>query len=177
MLERSNDTGAMSHINILDDTSAHGFKQGSDSLKVNWWDSMKQEESMQDFKENLDMLLCKRTETIQGHLGSVIAVAIHSQENLMVTGGFDSTIRIWDILKDTCIKSIKEHHGCINSIEILYPFQAFISVSSDGFMAIWSFKTFTLLAKVSTEHVNGISDLVIAKDFSRMWTSGYDGDV
>ena len=64
MLDRSNDTGAMSQANILDETAVPMVRQGSDSLKSSWWDSMSHEESIQDFKENLGMLLCKRTETI-----------------------------------------------------------------------------------------------------------------
>lgn len=46
---------------------------------------------------------------LQGHVGSVRAIATHGR--LCVSGSYDRTVRIWDIVKGTCLHVLEGHEA------------------------------------------------------------------
>ena len=145
--------------------------------KLPWWENLKSEDRKRHFSDELEMLLSKRLDSFQGHLGSVIAVAIHVQESLMITGGFDSVIRVWDLQRDSCLKAVKEHKGCINAIVCIPHLRCFVSASSDSHIIVWSLSTFKPLGNYESGHAGGISAMCVSQEMDRLWTSGYDGQI
>jgi hypothetical protein len=47
----------------------------------------------------------KRIATLKGHSGAIFAVAFHTQTNLVATGGFDGTVRIYETGKGELVRS------------------------------------------------------------------------
>ena len=142
-----------------------------------WWKNLvaDNDESKKKFLEDLDILLCKRMNSFQGHLGSVIAIALSQADNLLITGGFDSYVRMWDLEKDTCLKSMKEHKGCVNDIVCIPQKRCFISAASDGFIIVWSLDSYNSIFRIDSEQPLGISCMCLSKNMNQIWTSGYDG--
>lgn len=56
-------------------------------------------------------------------------MALNSEGTLLVTGGADSTVKIWDATEGKLIGSLKSHKGEINSVKFGYHTNTFCSVS------------------------------------------------
>ena len=53
--------------------------------------------------------------TLEGHTYSVRSVAFNSI-GILASGSGDKTIKLWDILTMTCMKTLEEHTDCVWSI-------------------------------------------------------------
>ena len=143
--------------------------------KKNWWDGLLKEDTSSGFMQNLTMELDRRTDSIQGHLGSVMCIAIGELGNLMITGSFDSCIRVWNLEQDRCVRVIKQHKGCVNTIIICQNLGYFITAGSDSNIYYWSLELLELVGKIESGHINGISKMCISSDFQMLYTAGNDG--
>jgi len=55
----------------------------------------------------------ERYENLVGHKGSVFCISISDDEKLLISGSFDSNIRLWSIVDGSCICTYKAHQGPI----------------------------------------------------------------
>jgi CHAT domain/WD domain, G-beta repeat len=77
------------------------------------------------------------TQTSQQHKGDVLCVAFSSDTNLMVTGGSDKTLRLWN-LKGSLIKPpFQGHEGAIRSVAFSRDSQLIVSSSDDKTIRLW----------------------------------------
>ncbi len=54
-----------------------------------------------------------------GHSNRIFALKFHpTNSNILVSGGWDSTVQIWDLAKRISIKSIYSPHICGDAIDI-----------------------------------------------------------
>ncbi|XP_076644102.1 transducin beta-like protein 3 [Halictus rubicundus] len=51
------------------------------------------------------------------HKGPVVCIAYCSEENLMASGGSDSTIKLWDLQQHTCIHNLRGIQGVISVLD------------------------------------------------------------
>jgi WD40 repeat protein len=162
---------------LLGRSLAQSLMQAVDYIieRKNWWEGLLQEETAAAFTQNLNMELDQRTDSIQGHLGSVMCIAIGEFGNLMITGSFDSCIRVWNLEQDRCVRVIKQHKGCVNTIIVCQSQGFFITAGSDSNIYYWSLEMLELIAKVESGHVNGISKMCMSIDTQMLWTAGSDG--
>ena len=71
--------------------------------------------------------------------GPVLTVAEFS-DNILISGGIDNSIKIWDLQRRICLDKYKGHKGPINSIvKIKYNNNMFISGSSDRIIKIFTY--------------------------------------
>ncbi|KAI7901369.1 WD40-repeat-containing domain protein [Cokeromyces recurvatus] len=81
------------------------------------------------------------TETVSGHLDAVTSLDIDSTSTHMVSGGHDSSIRLWDLSKKTCVQEFSAHRrkgdeGVLNvKFHPTYPW--LISGGADGIVKIY----------------------------------------
>ena len=162
---------------LLGRSLAQSIMQAVDYIveKRNWWDGLLKEETSSEFTKNLSMELDRRTDSIQGHLGSVMCIAIGEYGNLMITGSFDSCVRVWDLQQDRCVRVIKQHKGCVNTIIISQNQGFFITAGSDSNIYYWSLELLEMIGKVESGHINGISKMCMTSDCQLLWTAGSDG--
>ena len=79
--------------------------------------------------KKVDIILKRNT-------GSVLTVAEFS-DGILISGGADNSIKIWDLNKPHCLNTYKGHKGQINSvIKIKYNNSLFLSGSSDQMIKI-----------------------------------------
>jgi len=55
-------------------------------------------------------------QTLQGHDGAVTAIVYSSDGQRLFSGGFDSSIRVWDMLTGQCLQVLRGHTGIIYSL-------------------------------------------------------------
>ncbi len=86
------------------------------------------------------------SDLFSGHSGNVNAVKIYDEDvsRYILTGGADSTIRIWKVEGPRAIVSqvqcLKDHHGSINALAVLPKRRVFVSASADGTIKVWTFE-------------------------------------
>ncbi|KAI9136646.1 WD40-repeat-containing domain protein [Paraphysoderma sedebokerense] len=86
-----------------------------------------------------------------GHSNRIFAVKFHpSQPNLVVSGGWDNTIQIWDIRCDSSIRSIYKPHVCGDSIDFDESGEKILTgeYSKEQPLNIWSFQHGTLVETI-----------------------------
>eukprot|EP00066_Takifugu_rubripes_P012639 XP_011601905.1 PREDICTED: CMT1A duplicated region transcript 1 protein [Takifugu rubripes] len=60
----------------------------------------------------------KELKVLKGHAGSIRAVLICEDRDLVITGSFDSSIRCWDWKADKCVASLYGHSGAVNCLDL-----------------------------------------------------------
>ncbi len=66
--------------------------------------------------ENPGEIQFSRVKVLEGHTNSVWSVGI--KDNLIISGSYDKTIKIWDIESGKCIKTLEGHTAYVRSVAI-----------------------------------------------------------
>lgn len=83
--------------------------------------------------------------TLSGHTKRVNTIQVTPDGKYIVTGGADSTIRIWDFKTLKCIRTITEQRNVILSIALAANGSYIISGGMESLGRVWDFKTGLLL--------------------------------
>lgn len=76
--------------------------------------------------------------TLRGHSDSVRSMSVH--ENLLVTGSYDGTCRIWDLKEMKCITVLKGHGNRVYAVCFDPVRQKVFSTSTDFRIFVWDLK-------------------------------------
>ncbi|KNE57204.1 hypothetical protein AMAG_02945 [Allomyces macrogynus ATCC 38327] len=79
----------------------------------------------------------KLVHTFTGHNGKVTAVAVTGRGDLVVSGGADRTLRVWDVAKGNGIKSLAAASACLDLAIADYSGTTIVSVHQDGRARVW----------------------------------------
>ncbi|KAI8870606.1 WD40 repeat-like protein, partial [Ramicandelaber brevisporus] len=77
--------------------------------------------------------------TLTGHTDSVRAVA--GAGRIMVSGGYDHTVRIWDILKGVCLRTLEGHQQRVYTVSVERARNRCYSGSADMTAKVWNLTT------------------------------------
>ena len=108
---------------------------GSDDHNIHLWDMNLNAALQESFaKEPL-----QQTRVLSGHTGYVRGISWnHEHRNLLLSGSWDSTIRLWDAINGSCLYTIHDHIADIYAITS-HPDRPFtyISCSRDTTVRMW----------------------------------------
>ncbi|KDQ10541.1 hypothetical protein BOTBODRAFT_115618 [Botryobasidium botryosum FD-172 SS1] len=76
---------------------------------------------------------------LEGHTNAVRALAAHGRT--LVSGSYDSTVRVWDIVTGECKWELTGHAAKVYSVVLDPPHKQVCSGSMDGTVRIWSTQT------------------------------------
>ncbi|XBW38277.1 hypothetical protein QEN19_003866 [Hanseniaspora menglaensis] len=76
--------------------------------------------------------------TLSGHRDSVRSMSVH--KNILVTGSYDRTCRIWDLKKMSCIAVLKGHGNRVYAVCYDHVRQKVFSTSTDFRIFVWDLK-------------------------------------
>lgn len=79
-------------------------------------------------------LLPRSTKVMRGHTSFVSCVAFSPQGNLLASGSFDETIRIWDVKKGRSLRSMPGHSDPLSSVDFSGDGALLVSCGHDGLM-------------------------------------------
>ncbi|XP_078168478.1 transducin/WD40 repeat-like superfamily protein [Carex rostrata] len=79
--------------------------------------------------------------TLRGHASYVFCVNFNAQSNLLVSGSFDCTIRMWDVVSGRCIRDIKAHDAPVTALHFVRDASMIVSASHDGSCKVWDAAT------------------------------------
>ncbi|KAG0147997.1 hypothetical protein CROQUDRAFT_670141 [Cronartium quercuum f. sp. fusiforme G11] len=146
-----------------------------DQIKItNRNDIIKEEEEEQEeitFKAKLDWFEIFRdryiidrrwkegnmmAKSLKGHQDSVYCLQFDDQK--LVTGSRDKTVKIWNIESGLCLKTLKGHTGSVLSVR--FDEEILLSGSSDCKVLVWDLKTTQIITEL-TGHTSGVLDLAL----------------
>ncbi|KAM4698483.1 transducin beta-like protein 3 [Rhinophrynus dorsalis] len=109
------------------------------------------------------------------HTAPVASMNFDPTSTLLATGGCDSTIKIWDVIKQYCTHNLKGSSGVVHLVQF-HPdtsrLQLFSS-SMDYKIRIWDLKSSKCLCALET-HYSAVTSLCFSSDGDTMISSGRD---
>ncbi|XP_075686680.1 transducin beta-like protein 3 [Rhinoderma darwinii] len=109
------------------------------------------------------------------HTAPVSSMTFDSTSTLLATGGCDSTIKIWDVVKQYCTHNLKGSSGVVHLVHFhpdMSRLQLFSS-SMDYSIRIWDLTSSKCLCILET-HYSAITSLCFSPDGDTMISSGRD---
>uniref|UniRef100_A0A8C5QET0 Transducin beta like 3 n=1 Tax=Leptobrachium leishanense TaxID=445787 RepID=A0A8C5QET0_9ANUR len=109
------------------------------------------------------------------HPAPVASMTFDPTSTLLATGGCDSTIKIWDVLKQYCTHNLKGSSGVVHFVQFhpdMSRLQLFSS-SMDYKIRIWDLKSSKCLSVLET-HFSAVTSLCFSPDGDTMISSGRD---
>ncbi|NXK42853.1 FBW10 protein, partial [Piprites chloris] len=76
---------------------------------------------------------------LYGHAGSTRALHLSEEKGLLLTAGFDLSIRCWNIHSGACMKTFNGHYGTITCLDLHK--EQLVSGAGDGIVKVWSLKS------------------------------------
>jgi WD40 repeat protein len=79
--------------------------------------------------------------TLQGHTGLVQCVALSVDGQLLVSGGFDATVRLWDVPGARLVATLEGHGAPVFGVALSGDGHLVASGSFDGTVKLWEART------------------------------------
>jgi WD40 repeat protein len=111
--------------------------------------------------------------SLQGHKETIKYTKISPKSDLILTGGEDNLIKLWDINTCKIIKTIKSHIDPITSLGFSSDQNYFFSTSEDGYLRIWN-KEYKLI-KEFKDHTGPVMHAEFASSAKKIVSGGDDG--
>ncbi|GAB2211869.1 hypothetical protein Droror1_Dr00025208 [Drosera rotundifolia] len=79
--------------------------------------------------------------SLRGHTSYVFCVDFNPQGNMIVSGGFDETVRVWDVKTGRCLRVLPAHSDPVTSVGFDREGKLVVSSSYDGLCRVWDVGT------------------------------------
>ncbi|XP_030840363.1 transducin beta-like protein 3 [Strongylocentrotus purpuratus] len=105
-------------------------------------------------------------------------MAFDSTSTLLATGSSDSTIKLWDIVRQYCTHNLKGSQGVVSLVQFHPDSERLhlFSVSDDSHIRIWDLQTSSCLSVLET-HYGAVTGLSFSQDGNTLLSSGRDSVV
>jgi len=84
-------------------------------------------------------------EILTGHTDNIKAIVFSADSKLLISGGRDSTLKVWDINTQKIVRTLSTKSEGITSIALSSDHQTVVSGDIDHSVKIWNFQTGKLL--------------------------------
>ncbi|WP_375470910.1 caspase family protein, partial [uncultured Nostoc sp.] len=110
------------------------------------------------------------------HEGYVWSVAISADGQTIVSGGTDSTVRLWNRQGLPLAQPLRSHEGYVWSVAISADGQTIVSGGKDGIVRLWN-RQGKVLAEPLCGHQGDVNSVAISGDGQTIVSGGTDGTV
>lgn len=90
---------------------------------------------------------------LKGHSNFVFSVAFHPHGNLIASGSFDETVKLWDVRCGSCISTLPAHSEPCTSVDFNCDGTCIVSSSHDGLIRIWDVATSECLKTIYAQDI------------------------
>ena len=130
-----------------------------------------------------DLLTGSEVRTLTGHKGvvklavshedSVTAVAVTPDSRYVISGSSDTTVKIWDLLTGSEVRTLTGHKDAVNSLAVTPDSRYVISGSDDSTVRIWDIITNKYVGTI--EHQSRVTAVAVTPDsrYAIFGVSGY----
>jgi len=99
-----------------------------------------------------DVRCPQRTKQFYGHAGPVWSLCFEPEQDLLLSGGYDGTVKMWSLQGERCISTFRGHDGWVRSLALLQRFV--VSGGSDGLIKFWNLDTMQCLRTAGPPNVD-----------------------
>jgi len=81
----------------------------------------------------------ERRRTFHGHGGPVWCVGLDERRGLLVSGSYDRTLKVWDLRRGTCLRTLRGHEGWVSCVAVRSEgsVTSIVSGSWDACLKVW----------------------------------------
>ena len=120
---------------------------------------------------NLDNLLQEQAASVQqrellGHSSPVQSVRFSHDGHLLISGGRDNAVKIWDVATAKSIKTFRGHHSEVRSVDISPNGRQVISGAKDKNIVIWNVDQYEEFRVLNGKELVGHEDAILGAKFS-----------
>lgn len=101
-------------------------------------------------------------------------MAYSPQSNLIVSGSFDETVRLWDVAKGTCHRTIAAHSEAVTDVDFNRDGTLIASCSYDGLIRLWDVPTGLCLATLPHPTSSPTTSIRFSPSSSHLLASSLD---
>ncbi|KAL7485104.1 hypothetical protein ACHAW6_010707 [Cyclotella cf. meneghiniana] len=109
----------------------------SDDKTLRLWDVSSSSSSSSSEEEDLGDALVE----FRGHLDFVFSCSFSPASDLLASGSFDSTVKLWDVRCGSCVCTLPAHSDPVTSVCFNYDGTCVASASHDGLVRVWDVGT------------------------------------
>jgi WD40 repeat protein len=110
----------------------------------------------------------------KGHTRQIMALDISKDSSLIVSGGKDSTIVLWDFINGKILKRLSYHKGIITSLKISPDGRFMVSGGTDDKVVLYDIANNKVIREY-IDHKDDITSVVFSPDGKLFAASGGDG--
>ena len=110
-----------------------------------------------------------------GHGAKVMAVAVSADGALLATGGWDHTLRIWDVTTGEA-RHVIEQPSNVNAVAFTPDGKTVLAGAHDGGIRVWSTETGGFLGRMKG-HDWGVTQIAVSPDGRRALSSSTDATI
>lgn len=111
-----------------------------------------------------------------GHENTILTMHLSKDSTLLVSGGKDSTIVVWDVLKKEKIKHLTYHKGIVSSVYLSPDNRYLYSGGTDNLVFIYDLKSEKLVSTFS-DHTDDVTSIDVSEDGKWLISASADGAI
>ena len=121
-------------------------------------------------KEGGSVVPAPKFQVLEGHTDAIRSLAFSRSSSdgpLLVSGGADNSVRVWDFTNRLALKTFRGHGGSVQAVAILSDGRAVLSASHDKAVRQWSIENYEEFRTLQGRVLAGHQDAILAATYSK----------